>query len=488
MPRKQVLTPKATTAVTPSPKAAVEEMGLPAHVDAEKFADALKIMQSIHELRGSDDPNAMVSPEDMAMIGEAMAAANITPQEFFSLSERTPEPMAPNAEPKRKLTARDQRRQLQHAPQPPPARQQHAPQQRIKSLHKDEAKASAFARMLEERLKPAHNEYDKKEAAQAQLDLLTERVRGANQRTAVAGAATDASRRAMRMRAKQVRRVIQALLRAFSFDTKLLERRMRRDDGNWLEALHRKLYDSVPAAFSRIYRTLDEGALRRLPASAAEAALVDRFSAGEHSFLPLRKRGLIASIMGEFGVNLLLHPLTHGVSFAVPSEEALRALAQHGPLVEVGAGTGYWSAVLKHRDVDVLAYDAAPPTAENANGFFDTQFTEVLQADASALFRQQPQLARERALLIVWPNNPEAEGEKGQPVVWDINCLRSYIAAGGRTVAYVGERGAAVQVLGEHPTDYGISSSRAFQEALAEQFELAACVASRPGSRIMPTT
>ena len=156
-----------------------------------------------------------------------------------------------------------------------------------------------------------------------------------------------------------------------------------------LEAPHRKLYDSVPAAFSRIYRTLDEGALRRLPASAAEAALVDRFSAGEHSFAAAQARP---------------HRIHHGrvrrQPPAAPSHawRQLRGAERRGApgagtaraARRSGRGDGVLSAVLKHRDVDVLAYDAAPPTAENANGFFDTQFTEVLQADASALFRQQP--------------------------------------------------------------------------------------------------
>ena len=87
---------------------------------------------------------------------------------------------------------------------------------------------------------------------------------------------------------------------------------------------------------------------------------------------------------------------------------------------------------------------AAPPNADHANGFFSTQFTDVLQSgDSAELFETHPELARSRSMLIIWPNNPEAEGERGQPVVWDVDCLRSYLAAGGTTVAYVGERAAA---------------------------------------------
>ena len=45
---------------------------------------------------------------------------------------------------------------------------------------------------------------------------------------------------------------------------------------------------------------------------------------------------------------------------------ALALLAARAPLVEVGAGTGYWAAALRRRGVDVLAYDLNPPAADAA--------------------------------------------------------------------------------------------------------------------------
>jgi hypothetical protein len=38
----------------------------------------------------------------------------------------------------------------------------------------------------------------------------------------------------------------------------------------------------------------------------------------------------------------LYHKLTHLYSFAIPNDEALHCLAVHQPLIEVGAGSGYW--------------------------------------------------------------------------------------------------------------------------------------------------
>ncbi|CAE7779657.1 unnamed protein product, partial [Symbiodinium sp. CCMP2592] len=47
----------------------------------------------------------------------------------------------------------------------------------------------------------------------------------------------------------------------------------------------------------------------------------------------------------------------HLYSYAVPSERALRRLAAEAPLLEIGAGTGYWAYMLRRRSVVVHAYD-----------------------------------------------------------------------------------------------------------------------------------
>lgn len=54
----------------------------------------------------------------------------------------------------------------------------------------------------------------------------------------------------------------------------------------------------------------------------------------------------------------------HLFAYATPTVEALEVLASHAPLVEMGAGTGYWSGLLQQRGVDIVAYDKCPPTTE----------------------------------------------------------------------------------------------------------------------------
>ena len=53
-------------------------------------------------------------------------------------------------------------------------------------------------------------------------------------------------------------------------------------------------------------------------------------------------------------------------AFAVPNAEALAVLRQHSPLVEWGAGTGYWAALLQRAGADVVALDWQP-TASRAH-------------------------------------------------------------------------------------------------------------------------
>lgn len=47
-------------------------------------------------------------------------------------------------------------------------------------------------------------------------------------------------------------------------------------------------------------------------------------------------------------------------SWAVPSTEAVRALAELGPIVELGAGTGYWAWLIGQAGAAVRAMDQAP--------------------------------------------------------------------------------------------------------------------------------
>jgi hypothetical protein len=44
-------------------------------------------------------------------------------------------------------------------------------------------------------------------------------------------------------------------------------------------------------------------------------------------------------------------------AWAVPDERALNILQQFSPIIEIGAGKGYWAKLLRNRGVDIIAYD-----------------------------------------------------------------------------------------------------------------------------------
>ena len=88
---------------------------------------------------------------------------------------------------------------------------------------------------------------------------------------------------------------------------------------------------------------------------------------GRPSHEPARGQDLAWSVPGGLGHVLDLparrRELAALFAWALPDEAALAVLARHGPLLECGAGTGYWAALLRARGADVLASDLAPPGA-----------------------------------------------------------------------------------------------------------------------------
>lgn len=83
-------------------------------------------------------------------------------------------------------------------------------------------------------------------------------------------------------------------------------------------------------------------------------------------------------------------PLIWAYSWAVPSPEAIQAIADLSPIVELGGGTGYWGWLLKQAGADVLCLDArveSPP-----------HWYPVVHGGPQDLTSHS-----DRTLLLVWP-------------------------------------------------------------------------------------
>jgi hypothetical protein len=112
-------------------------------------------------------------------------------------------------------------------------------------------------------------------------------------------------------------------------------------------------------------------------------------------------------------------------SFAIPSEAALALIAQHAPILEVGAGTGYWAHELSQRGVDIVATDVVVSSEadEHPHYGFNKQWHLVLEmpgVEAVARFT-------DRTLLLIWPSYFDK---------WAAEVLAAFP---GDTLIYIGE-------------------------------------------------
>lgn len=122
-------------------------------------------------------------------------------------------------------------------------------------------------------------------------------------------------------------------------------------------------------------------------------------------------------------------------AFSIPTSDVIDEIAARSPLVEIGAGGGYWARCLSEAGADIIAYDLRPPGEEapwdwrEGNQWFDDTWFHVQEGDESMAGRYP-----ERTLFLCWPPifDPMA-----------VNALRLYRQAGGKTLIFIGSRGSS---------------------------------------------
>lgn len=102
-------------------------------------------------------------------------------------------------------------------------------------------------------------------------------------------------------------------------------------------------------------------------------------------------------------------------AFAIPNDDALRKIAKYSPIVEIGAGKGYWANLLSLRGVDIVAYDNWKNLKRKR--WFDVQYSD------ESVVKQHG----DRTLFLCWPPNDNEMA---------FNALKQYT---GETVIYIGE-------------------------------------------------
>ncbi len=157
------------------------------------------------------------------------------------------------------------------------------------------------------------------------------------------------------------------------------------------------------------------------------------------------------------------------LAWAVPNDKAIQALKNLGkPILEIGAGTGYWAWLLKEAGVDIVAYDA-----KDSHGGQYFRFRHECVRDGGAEQASSEEHAG-RALMLCWPDivgdSALDDSDRG---TFGFDTLKAHV---GDTVIYIGEMGPGVvkaaKGWGDPFPPGGSSASAAFQTELLAKFEL----------------
>lgn len=151
---------------------------------------------------------------------------------------------------------------------------------------------------------------------------------------------------------------------------------------------------------------------------------------------------LLASLCST-GVLDVREFLVHRYAWGTPTEAILRQIQATGPIVEMGAGAGYWAWLLRTLGADVVAYDAfaGPKRNLNVSSLSGISWTEVLVGGPGHLVDHS-----DRTLLLCWP----PVGDMA------FQCLNYWK---GDVLAYVG--------------DPSVTADESFHARLRQEFRLA---------------
>jgi hypothetical protein len=137
-------------------------------------------------------------------------------------------------------------------------------------------------------------------------------------------------------------------------------------------------------------------------------------------------------------------------AWAIPDERALRICKEFSPLIEMGAGKGYWANLLKLRGCDIVCYDNEAWRGDK------NKFTNVKKGNPKHL--TLPKNGNNtRNLFLCYPDDRDKLAMK---------CLKYFT---GEYIVHVGEL-MSTGTLSMPQSPWGRTTTSDFQVALAEEF------------------
>lgn len=138
-----------------------------------------------------------------------------------------------------------------------------------------------------------------------------------------------------------------------------------------------------------------------------------------------------------FRLKLIRELLVYKYAWAIPCKKALESIAEHSPIIEVGAGSGFWAKLLNEKGVEIVAYDSI---SDGGSKNYLKKWFDVRQGNEQSILPHP-----DHTLFLCWP-------PYGDEMATD--ALKQYK---GKTVLYVGE-------------EYGVTASPSFFEFIEEHF------------------
>jgi hypothetical protein len=87
-------------------------------------------------------------------------------------------------------------------------------------------------------------------------------------------------------------------------------------------------------------------------------------------------------------------------SWAIPNRKAIKTIVSYSPIVEVGAGRGYWAKLIAEAGGDILPFDLKPPTRPDRNDWHSQAGTFMpVKPSGPSVAARYP----DHTLMLCWP-------------------------------------------------------------------------------------
>lgn len=79
---------------------------------------------------------------------------------------------------------------------------------------------------------------------------------------------------------------------------------------------------------------------------------------------------------------LARNEVVHRFAWAVPSDEAIKKIVEFSPIIEMGAGTGYWANLIQKAGGEIVAFDSHP-IGSGTNSWHENKHLKYPMAEKS---------------------------------------------------------------------------------------------------------